>query len=234
MRQRLIAITCICVLLVILALGLWPFHAPRNAVAWLKDGNGLRFGDYGTVISSGTFELAGSPNELSCNIEIWLQAALADNEGTILSFYLPNHPPQFSLHQSRTDLTLQSGMGIQPPGTKGARIYVDDVFRPVRLLFVTITSGMQGTEVYVNGTLVRTAQQFRLGVKDCTGRLILGDSALQQDTWQGEVRGLAIYYSELAAPTVRNLSRTLRRQPAYFIELSFLNLTGRIQTTVAG
>src|ERR1039457_5769333 len=32
----------------------------------------------------------------------------------------------------------------------------------------------------------------------------------------------------------RNLSRTLRRQPAYFIELFPLNLVGRIQAWVAG
>ena len=33
---------------------------------------------------------------------------------------------------------------------------------------------------------------------------------------------------------LRNLSRTLRRQPAYFIELFPLNLVGRIQACVAG
>ena len=195
-KEPLLGIACIAILGVILTLGLWPFHAPRNEVTWLQDRNGLRFGDYGTVTSSGVFQAASSPHESSCSIEIWLQAALADNEGTILTFYVHPQSLRFSLHQSITDLLLQRG------SARAARIYVDGLFRSAPSTFVTITSGAQGTTVYINGTAARTAPQFRLAASDCTGRLILGDSALQQDTWSGQVRGLAIYYSELPAATV--------------------------------
>src|ERR1022692_159317 len=40
--------------------------------------------------------------------------------------------------------------------------------------------------------------------------------------------------NDLPDDAPRNLSRTLRRQPAYFIELFPLNLVGRIQAWVAG
>ena len=64
MKSPLLGIACIAILCVILSLGLRPFHAPRNEVAWLKDRNGFRFGDYGTVMSSSIFQVAGSPNIL--------------------------------------------------------------------------------------------------------------------------------------------------------------------------
>ena len=53
------AIACIAVLLGILVAGLWPFHTPKNEVTWLKDRNGLRFGDYGTVRSTDALDWAG-------------------------------------------------------------------------------------------------------------------------------------------------------------------------------
>ena len=195
-QKRLIGIICIAVLCVILNLGLWPCHAPKNEVAWLKARNGLRFGDYGTVMSTRALDGTGSRDTESCSVEIWLQAALTDSSGTIVSFYAPNHPARFSVHQSLGDLMVQSGAATWQ------RLNVDDVFRQVQPVFVTITSGMQGTAVYVNGTLVKAARQLRLTAGDCTGRLILGDSPLQQDTWSGELMGLAIYRSELAAPAV--------------------------------
>lgn len=197
MNQRLTGIVCIAVLCVILTLGLWPFHAPKNDVVWLKEHNGLRFGDYGTVISSGPLQVTGSSDETSCSIEIWLQAARADEGGTILAFYTPHQSNPFSLHQSVSDLMLQRGTG------RAARIYLDDLFYRPQPLFVTITSGAQYTTVYVNGNLARTAPSFRLTASDCAGRLILGNAPLQQDSWSGQVRGLAIYYGQLSVSTVR-------------------------------
>ena len=196
MRHVLLGTACIAVLCIILNLGLWPFHAPRNEVNWLKDGNGLRFGDYGTVVSTGTFKGAGPSNGPFCSIEIWLERASNGNSGTILAFYAPGHPVRLSLHQSLTDFVLQRGTA------RATRFYVDNVFRQPRPVLVTITSGLQGTAVYVNGTLATMPQHFRLGASDCAGRLILGDSPLQPDSWRGQVRGLALYCSKLQPSTV--------------------------------
>ena len=176
-------------------LGLWPFHAPSNDVAWLKYRDGLRFGEYGTVISSGTFQATGLPDESSCSIEIWLQPAGSSDGGTILAFYHPGKSLRLFLEQSLTDLMLQ------PETARGARIYIADVFREALPVFVTIASGTQGTAVYLNGMLAMTASQLWLRSTDCTGRLILSDS-WSQNTWSGQVRGLAIYYGQLPATTV--------------------------------
>jgi len=120
-------ILCIAGLCVILTLGLWPFHAPTNAVTWLKDRNGLRFGASGTVMSSGAFDTAGSPDPRSCSVEVWLQAARAYEAATFLTLYVPNQPVRLSFHQSLSDLELRTG--------KTRHFYVNDVFRPGRPVF---------------------------------------------------------------------------------------------------
>lgn len=191
----LIRLTCAAVLCVILALGLWPFHAPRNQVAWIHDRNGVRFGEYATVMSSGAFPVSAAPQETPCSLEIWLKPAHAIEGGTFLTFYAPPSP-LLSLHQSVTDLLIQRGT------SRTGKIYVDDLFRQSQPAFVTITSGRQGIAAYIDGALARKAPHIQLHASDCTGRLILGDSVLQQDGWSGEVRGLAVYDSELSVPAL--------------------------------
>ena len=201
MKNFLLAILCIAVLAGILVAGLWPFHTPANEVTWLKDRNGLRFGDYGTVRSTGALDRPVSGDPQSCSIELWLRPA-NDYGGTILTLYPVGSPIPLSLHQSLTDLMLQSGKLGSKGRTTTQKIYFSDIFRAGQPIFVTITSGLQGTSAYINGTLLSTARGFRLAARACTGRLIVGDSPHQQDTWSGQVTGLAIYASELNAPTV--------------------------------
>jgi hypothetical protein len=220
-RQRLLGIGCIAVLCGTLAAGLWPFHSPANGVTWLKDRNGLRFGDYGTVMSSGAFNETNSRDPQPCSMELWLQPA-GENGGAILSFYAPDNPIQLLLYQSHTDLVLRSGRNSSPGRPSVQRISVNDVFRQDRPVFVTITSATQGTAVYVNGALpvfvtitsaaagtaryvsgtlpgtTRASQPI-----PCTGRIVVGNSPRPRGAWSGQVQGLAIYASELSAPTVR-------------------------------
>jgi hypothetical protein len=202
MRDFLIGIACIAVLIVILSLGLWPFHAPRNDAAWLKERNGVRFSGKGTAISTAAFEPFGSPAESGCSIEIWVEPFRRWDKGTILCFHSPAYPVRFSLQQSLTDLLLESGgaNGMRVRGEQG--LYVNDVFRRKGPVFLTITSGEQGTAVYMNGALARTAPKFRLAAGACAGRLILGSAPLQPGAWRGQVRGLAIYRSELRPAAV--------------------------------
>ncbi len=201
MRPLLLGILCIAVLSGILVAGLWPFHTPRNGVTWSKDRNGLRFGDYGTVRSTGALERAASGDSRSCSIELWLRPANTHG-GTILTIYGADNRIPLSLHQSLTDLMLQSGKLGSSGRASRQKIYFNDVFRPGQPMFVTITSGLRGTSAYINGTLLSVARGFRLAARACTGQLIVGDFLRQQDTWSGQVEGLAIYVSELDAPTI--------------------------------
>ena len=196
-RARIPGILCVLVLCGTLVLGLWPFHRLKNDVIWLRNENGLRFGGDGTILSSGTFEI-GSQDEGSSSLEIWLQPGLTSDSNTLLSFSPPENPLQFSLHQYRSSLLLQRHIQSEH---RTATIGIEGVFRQIRPVFITITSGAKGTEMYVDGALADRFQQSRLG-KDFTGQLIVGTSPIARDSWQGELRGLAIYRSELTAAEV--------------------------------
>ena len=190
MKIGILGAICLAVLCVILTLGLWPFHAPRNAVTWIGDSDGLAFGRYATVWSEGSFDLtpresAGWSAELRVHAEPW-------HYSTLLSFFDPGNHDRFELRQSITDLEVDMG---------NRRLYVDDVLRH-KPVFVTVTSGNRGTSVYINGVLAKSAPQLHVPVKALRGRLIVGDAPREPDSFRGRIRGLAIYGSELTAGQV--------------------------------
>ena len=202
MKTQFLDVTCVAVLCVILTLGLWPFHSPKNGVTWLGNHNGLRFGKWSTVISSGAFQMTSAESGAPGSVEVWLQPRRIWDTGTFLAFFTPGNPYQFSLRQSETGLELQTEIPDDPYSTNTASLYVRDAFRRSGRVFLTITSGIHGTAVYTDGVLAKTAPQFRLSAKEFTGRLVLGDSPGQPDSWSGQLLGLAIYRRELTPPQV--------------------------------
>lgn len=211
-RTRIPGLVCAFVLCGILVAGLAPFRRPRNAVTWLGNENGPRFGRYGTIWSSGEFA-ASTRNEPSCSLEIWLQPNLANASSSILGFYTPENPLQFSVHQYRASLILIRKNQADPPGTQ--LIGIANVLRPIKPAFITITSGPQKTSIYVDGSLVKPFPLFQIGA-DCVGQLVFGTSSIENDSWTGELRGLAIYKRELTpAEVLRHYETwTTRGRPA--------------------
>ena len=187
---------CLAVLATILTLGLWPFHVPANDAAWLNDRSGLEFRGTSTAISSGVLQIPKSGEESGGSLEIWLRPGRIWDSSTFVAFCSPGNPLQLLLRQSQTDLEIQT---TENHGWRAAtvKLYVNDVFRKARSVFVTIASGAQETSIYVDGVLVITARQFRLSAKHFTGRLVVGDSPGQQDSWRGQLFGLAVYHREL-------------------------------------
>lgn len=198
-EHKLLGVLSICILGGILTAGLWPFHPPKNQVTWLRKDNGLQFGDYGSIMSSGPFPELGAPYR-TATVEIWLQARLINDTNTVLSFYTPHGPLGFSLHQSRADLVLDSHVLTEQTGEKAIHLSVPGVFRawPV---FITITLTGRETAVYTDGSVVRTFPPLLIPVP--TGRLLVADSPLESDSWSGRLRGLAFYRQALTASEVR-------------------------------
>ena len=196
-----LGVMCAAVLCGILVAGLWPFHAPKNRVTWLGTENGLRFADAGTLVSTGEFRLA-TPEESSCSIEVWVTPALRDDSNTLLAFYTPQNPVQLALQQSDTDLLLERDAGRGAHRTRAGALYVNEVFRSMRPVFMTVSSGPRGTAVYIDGVLAKSAPSFRITANDCTGRLIVATSPVGNDAWTGRLRGLAVYHHELTAAQV--------------------------------
>ena len=180
----------------ILCLGLWPFHRPKNAVTWVENRDGLEFGDYGIVRSSGIFK--SSPDQVSSTLEIWLAPGLTIDSNTILAFSTADNPLRFSLHQYLSSLIVRH----EDNSGDRSEISIADVFRQGRPIFLTITSDVQGTTMYIDGLLASTFPQFRLA-DDLRGELEVGTSPVVSDAWQGELRGVAVYYREFTAAQVR-------------------------------
>jgi hypothetical protein len=203
MKLNLLALICIAVLCITLTLGLWPFHSPANEVSWLGTHDGLRFGKYGTVISSGLFQVPSPGDNSETSLEIWLQPKKSSGGGTFLAFYQPGNLFQFELSQSLTDLLIETGVQHDRHHARTARLYVSELFRgKPRPVFITIASGANGASIYIDGVLTVAAPKFPLSAGDLTGRLILGDSPGQPDSWSGQLLGLAIYHRQLTAAQV--------------------------------
>ncbi len=132
--------------------------------------------------------------EPSCSLELWLQAGVTNSLDTILSFSAPENPLQFAVLQYRSNLALRRTVRLDRH--RSEMIGVDGVFSRTKLVFITITSGHQKTSVYVDGALADSFQRFRFGT-DCTGQLVLGTSPVRNERWTGELKGLAMYQSEL-------------------------------------
>jgi glycopeptide antibiotics resistance protein len=194
------ALTCVAVLGIILSLGLWPFHVPPNEVSWLKGRPGLEFGRFSVAIGSDTLK-ALDASDLGGSIELWAQPARIWDGGTLLGFSCQGNPLQLLVRQHDTDIEIQTGN--QGRGRAGTiRLYVKDVFRQARPVFITITSSKKGTSVYVDGVPVKTTPRFRLSTEHFTGRLVVADAPGQTDSWRGRLFGLAIYHRQLEAPEV--------------------------------
>jgi hypothetical protein len=199
--EGLLTAACVLVLFGILVAGLWPFHAPRNAVSWLSNRNGLLFGDYGSILSSGEFNTSASQYG-SCSIEIWLEPAATFDSNDIVAFSTDRNPVQFALAQSGDDLFVIRNIVDAQQHLKSAHLAIDHVFRKGYKLLITITSGAHGTTVYLNGALVKTSPKFAFSGRDFAGELVIANSPVQNNTWGGQLWGLGIVDRELTAAQV--------------------------------
>jgi VanZ family protein len=197
----LLTAICAVVLSGILVAGLWPFHAPRNEVSWLSNGNGLLFGDYGSLMSVGAFKTGNSTDGAS--LEIWLEPSAIDGSGTILSFYPTEHRSTvIELWQWLDKVALQRKTLGKKRTARAARIYTGHIFHLGKPVVLTVGSSERGTSIYVDGTLARTSRDFRFSTNDLTGQLVIGNSTVNTNTWSGQLKGLAIYNRELTASQV--------------------------------
>jgi VanZ family protein len=199
--EGLLRAACVLVLCGILVAGLWPFHAPKNAVSWLSNRNGLLFGDYGSILSAGEFRLSAS-QEGPCSLEIWFQPAATFDSNDIVAFSTEKNPVQFAIAQSGDDLFAIRNVVDPQQHVRESHLAIDHVFRAGNKLFITITSGPRGTVVYLNGTMAKTSPKFTFSAKDFAGELVVGNSPVQNNTWGGQLWGLGIFDRDLTAAEV--------------------------------
>ena len=201
--QKSLGAISICILIGLLVAGLWPFDPyPPNEVSWLPRRNGLRFGDYGTIWGSSPFQFVGSQGEGSCSFEVWLQPDVDDDQNTLLAFYTPQNPLGFEFQQYLDNLLVLRNVADQKGRLRTSAIEIAHVFRRSEQVFITVTSGPRTTAVYINGRMVKNSPRFGLARDDLAGQLVFGTSPVGNDTWRGNLLGLALYDRELTETQV--------------------------------
>lgn len=203
---KLLALTSLLVLVLILTLGLWPFHSPSNEVYWSRDG-GLTFGKHGSVLSDGVFPAVTSKSPLGCSVEIWLRPASIDESHTVLAFYDSARPAQASMRQQLMDLVLQSSTVKAWNAYAGSSLLIPGALKQDRWSFVTISSGPSGTSVYIDGRLARSSRRFTLTARNCDGRLVVANSPTENDSWSGTLKGLSVFDGTLSSQQVQQSYR---------------------------
>jgi hypothetical protein len=191
--RTVVRVASVMILAGTLSAGLWPFHAPKNGISWLPQG-GVRFGRHGVLRTTTAFQPASSADNIACSLEIWLQPANHHEAGTILAFYDPEHyTVLLALRQSLGDLMIGRGDSDHPLHVRHNRVYVDDVLSGMDPVFITITSGSSGTNVYSDAVLVKQIPNLKFSVNDFAGQLIIGNGPSSVDSWSGNLKGLAFY-----------------------------------------
>ena len=201
-RVRILQAICVLLLCGILIAGLWPFHSPRNQVAWLTGKNGLHFGGQGDALSLGAFG-AVRKTDTSCSLEIWLKPDWMDSTKTILAFDSSIDPtvPFRLLQDDEGGLAVQRYDVDQHGMVRRPTLEVDGVFHEGAAAFVTVTAGGEGTAVYVDGAPAKASSRFGMSSEDLQGQLVVG-SSLVSGGWAGQILGLAVYYRQLTPSQV--------------------------------
>jgi hypothetical protein len=191
---------CIVVVSTLFAAGFWPFNPfPRNQVTWLVTGKGLQFGDHGVVFSRESLQPARLNRESSCTLAIRVQpeAVSRGATGTLVGVYIPENTSQFRLLQWRDFLLLRKDYRDAKNHSKTTEVDLEHAFVAPEPVSFTITSGPGGSVAYRNG--IRAAGVTRMGLScaDFAGQLVLGDSAVIDNAWRGNILDLVIYDREL-------------------------------------
>jgi len=207
LRKNVLGLICLVITAVILLAGLWPLDFwPENKVRWLQDQNGVQF--YGQAM---VFTQLPAPYSLHptlytlhpFSIELWLQPATEESFhiGHIFSILDEQGSERFFVGQWRSHLIL--GKGIHGKATY-REIGTRDVLKKGDKRFVTITSGVDGTNIYVDGILLKSSPRFHLFSMNekPSGKILLGNSPTGGEYWTGNLLSLAIYDRALTGEEV--------------------------------
>ena len=201
--RRLIETLCVCILGIILVAGLWPFRAPRNRAKWVGNMDGLRFIPNSGVRSAAAFHPQSPKANTSESIEIWLVPGSAQDTNTILSFDDSDHPgAPFLLRQYKDGLIVRQPYIDSQGVPQNKLLAVSNAVSEGNPVFVTVTMGVRDTSIYIDGILSESFTKRGKSTNNLTGQLVVGDGPRGRDGWTGQVRGLAMYGSQLTSSEV--------------------------------
>ena len=202
-EKKALGFLCLLIFGVMLVAAFWPFRVhPDNRVTWLGNQPGLHFGGEGIVLGSKTLEFSGSGAPAGVSLEMWVEPSQDKYSTTLLALSSRRNPDRFRLRQDSDALFV-----LQEPFSSGGHsaltaLWVSRTFQAHQRSFISISSGAQGTTVYVDGVSTKKSSAFRLTDTDFSGQLIVGSAPDAYDTWRGEFLGMALFDRELSPAQV--------------------------------
>lgn len=168
------------ILAVILFFGLRPKGFKNsNNVKWISDQSGIRFGHHGLAYTDPIKELSqeGGSGGDGFSIEIALKPLnIEQGFSLILALHAGKDSDQFLVGQWRSSIIAMNGDDYAHK-RKTKRIAVNVASQSQTIIFITITTGKEGTKAYINGHLINTQKDLGLKIPDDgNARLLAGNS----------------------------------------------------------
>jgi VanZ family protein len=206
-------------LLIILFFGLSGkgFHFSNN-VNWIQYEPGIRFENYG--IAYALIDKNQIKNNIAAekafSIEIAFKPEGFDKNGfnLLLSLHDGNDSNQLIVGQWRSYIIAMNGDDYSNR-KKIKRLEADIFSKPLKKLFLTVTTGEKGTVLYIDGKLIEARSDLTLKIPQ--GDMLwvtLGNSVSGKNSWKGEVYGLALYPNEHDPETVESHFNAWAGNPA--------------------
>ena len=249
--HRLSVLLLIPVSLVTLLFGLWPLDFwPENRVRWLTEQEGIQFYKQGlsTRRASGGVMYSDSPVDVRTSshvfepttIEIYAESHEERSGGLkhIVSFHdgYPRSP--LVIGQWKTYLVIRSRDNQNDARDTYREIGLNHGLGTNEKKLITIASGHERTEIYVNGELARSYDvRSLIGVEHFCGYLNLGNSSVGHNAWVGNLYGLALYDTLLTPEQIRqhyklwtdkSADKSAMIEPAPMILYTFAERTGAL------
>jgi hypothetical protein len=193
----------VAVCLAILFFGIRPKgFSSTNGVNWIADRDGIHFRKYGISYTNHFNEKIEDNTSESNNssFEIALKIEKPCNNGFNVIFALHNgkDSDQLLLAQWRSWIIFMNGDDYAYK-RKTNRIFFDTSMLHDGPLFLTMTTGSDGTKLYCDGKLIKEKKDLTLDLpRGAKSRLLLGNSVYGTNPWEGDVYGFAFYRSTLA------------------------------------
>jgi VanZ family protein len=108
----------------------------------------------------------------------------------------------FAIERWAQDLVVAGWFRDAQGNTSSQRLFCGHIFASQAARFVTVTSGPEGTKVYLEGVEQRSYPGLVLVAENFDGTLLLGQSSTGHQEWRGDIAGLAIYTRALAPKEV--------------------------------
>lgn len=206
-RRALLILTA-AMLVLIVYFGLrFKDTAITNDVKWIDAAAGIRFERNGIVYANPVDlqPALGERAPSTLSIELALESAAAEDGHFqfVLLLHGGNDDRQLVIGQWRSWLIVMNGDDYNAR-RRQPRIAVE-ALQAGKKRFVTVTSGEDGTAIYLDGELVRRKNGLQLRIPDMRkgGHLVLGNSIYGRHAWAGNLYGLAHYVRVLDPAAIR-------------------------------